>query len=195
MNPLDQKINEQFPGLVVRKDLVKLVKGNAIVPSYVLEYLLGQYCATSDEASIQSGIKSVREIVRVNHLKNCLLCHAPSTSRRDLVRAPVPSPNQPLPRVYYASSRGALVRADVTYLKQDFAVRHPVQNHGKWPAMQRFDYFVRERPSDKHESAAWAKRNPAASPYRKAALFALRKLTGKDVGKDSKAWRRLLDDG
>ena len=141
------------------------------------------------------GKWSVREIVRVNHLKNCLLCHAPSTSRRDLVRAPVPLPNQPLPVVYYASSRGALVRADVTYLKQDFAVRHPVQNHGKWPAMQRFDYFVRERPSDKHESAAWAKRNPAASPYRKAALFALRKLTGKDVGNDSKAWRRLLDDG
>ena len=42
MNRLDQKINQQFPGMVVRKDLVKLVKGNAIVPSYVLEYLLGQ---------------------------------------------------------------------------------------------------------------------------------------------------------
>ena len=38
MNRLDRKINEQFPGMVVRKDLVKLVKGNAIVPSYVLEY-------------------------------------------------------------------------------------------------------------------------------------------------------------
>jgi hypothetical protein len=37
-----------------------VVKGNAIVPSYVLEYLLGQYCATADEASIQSGIETVR---------------------------------------------------------------------------------------------------------------------------------------
>lgn len=63
MNPLDQKINQFFPGLVVRKDLVKLVKGNAIVPSYVLEYLLGQYCATSDEDSIQSGIESVKGIL------------------------------------------------------------------------------------------------------------------------------------
>ncbi len=62
MNALDQKINERFPGLVVRKDLVKAVKGNAIVPTYVLEYLLGQYCATSDEASIQSGIETVKEI-------------------------------------------------------------------------------------------------------------------------------------
>lgn len=51
MNSLDKKINEHFPGLIVRKDLVKTVKGNAIVPSYVLEYLLGQYCATSDGAS------------------------------------------------------------------------------------------------------------------------------------------------
>ena len=41
MTALDDKINERFPGLVVRKDLVKAVKGNAIVPSYVLEFLLG----------------------------------------------------------------------------------------------------------------------------------------------------------
>ncbi|CCQ50396.1 MULTISPECIES: ATP-dependent protease [Crocosphaera] len=47
MSNLDQKINQYFQGLVVRKDLVKEVKGNAIVPSYVLEYLLGQYCATN----------------------------------------------------------------------------------------------------------------------------------------------------
>ena len=64
MNTLDQKINDHFPGLVVRKDLVKTVKGNAIVPTYVLEYLLGQYCATSDEASIQTGIETVKEILR-----------------------------------------------------------------------------------------------------------------------------------
>ena len=43
---LDHKINRLFPGVVVRKDLVKAVKGNAIVPSYVLEYLLGQYAAS-----------------------------------------------------------------------------------------------------------------------------------------------------
>jgi len=64
MNYLDQKINEHFAGLVVRKDLVKTVKGNAIVPTYVLEYLLGQYCATSDEDSIQTGIETVKEILR-----------------------------------------------------------------------------------------------------------------------------------
>ncbi len=68
MNELDQKINTHFAGLVVRKDLVKTVKGNAIVPSYVLEYLLGQYCATSDEASIKTGIETVKEILRKHYV-------------------------------------------------------------------------------------------------------------------------------
>lgn len=68
MNPLDNKINDHFPGLVVRKDLVKIVKGNAIVPSYVLEYLLGQYCATADEASIKTGIETVKEILRTHYV-------------------------------------------------------------------------------------------------------------------------------
>src|SRR4051812_46661669 len=68
MRALDQKLNEVFPGLVVRKDLVKTVKGNAIVPTYVLEYLLGQYCATSDESSIQSGIETVKEILRKHYV-------------------------------------------------------------------------------------------------------------------------------
>ena len=64
MSELDRKINQYFPGLVVRKDLVKTVKGNAIVPTYVLEYLLGQYCATDDPESIKSGIDTVKEILR-----------------------------------------------------------------------------------------------------------------------------------
>ena len=68
MSELDNKVNEHFSGLVVRKDLVKAVKGNAIVPSYVLEYLLGQYCATSDEVSIQSGIETVKEILRKHYV-------------------------------------------------------------------------------------------------------------------------------
>jgi len=68
MTILDQKINEHLQGLVVRKDLVKTVKGNAIVPSYVLEYLLGQYCATADEETIQSGITTVKEILRKHYV-------------------------------------------------------------------------------------------------------------------------------
>jgi len=68
MTELDKKINECFPGLVVRKDLVKAVKGNAVVPTYVLEYLLGQYCATNDEATIAAGIENVKEIIRQHYV-------------------------------------------------------------------------------------------------------------------------------
>src|ERR1700733_13163216 len=63
LSDLDFKVNLLFSGLVVRKDLVKAVKGNAIVPSYVLEYLLGQYAASDDEATIQAGIDTVRKIL------------------------------------------------------------------------------------------------------------------------------------
>ena len=63
MNELDKKINQHFAGRVVRKDLTKLVKGNAIVPTYVLEYLLGQYCATDDEETIAQGIDTVKGII------------------------------------------------------------------------------------------------------------------------------------
>lgn len=68
MTSLNDKICDVFAGLVVRKDLVKTVKGNAIVPSYVLEYLLGQYCATNDEDSIQSGIQTVKEILAKHYV-------------------------------------------------------------------------------------------------------------------------------
>ena len=68
MNELDRKANMHFPGLVVRKDLVKKVKGNAIVPTYVLEYLLGQYCATSDETTIRTGIETVRGILSKHYV-------------------------------------------------------------------------------------------------------------------------------
>ena len=67
-NELDAKINEFFAGSVVRKDLVKAVKGNAIVPSYVLEYLLGQYAASNDEATIHAGIDAVRSILAEHYV-------------------------------------------------------------------------------------------------------------------------------
>ena len=68
MTDLNTKLCDVFAGLVVRKDLVKTVKGNAIVPSYVLEYLLGQYCATSDQDSIESGIQTVKEILAKHYV-------------------------------------------------------------------------------------------------------------------------------
>ena len=63
MNELDQKINKIFGGKVVRKDLTSRIKGNAVVPTYVLEYLLGQYCATDDDKTIEEGIDLVKQII------------------------------------------------------------------------------------------------------------------------------------
>lgn len=57
-----------YDGFVVRKDLVGQVKGNAIVPSYVLEFLLAQYCATTSEAAIIEGVESVRRILAQHYV-------------------------------------------------------------------------------------------------------------------------------
>ncbi|PEN09425.1 BREX system Lon protease-like protein BrxL [Longimonas halophila] len=66
LEALQTKIVRALEGKVVRKDLTQLVKGNAVVPTYVLEYLLGQYCPTDDEDLIRNGVEKVRQIVR-NH--------------------------------------------------------------------------------------------------------------------------------
>jgi ATP-dependent Lon protease len=63
MKELDKKINQHFGGKVVRKDLTSLIKGNASIPTYVLEYLLGQYCATDNEQTIAEGINTVKSII------------------------------------------------------------------------------------------------------------------------------------
>jgi ATP-dependent Lon protease len=65
---LDQKILDHFPGLVVRKDLTTELKQNAVVPTYVLEYLLGQHCATDDPTLITEGLESVRRILSKHYV-------------------------------------------------------------------------------------------------------------------------------
>ena len=67
-SPLDRKILEHFPGLVVRKDLTTELKQNAVVPTYVLEYLLGQHCATDDPTLIAEGLESVRRILAKHYV-------------------------------------------------------------------------------------------------------------------------------
>ena len=65
---LQTKIMQSFIGKVVRKDLAFLVKGNLPVPTYVLEYLLGQYCATDDEEIITQGLEKVKDVIRNNYI-------------------------------------------------------------------------------------------------------------------------------
>ena len=65
---LQQKIMDSYLGKVVRKDLAFLVKGGLPVPTYVLEYLLGQYCASDDEDVIEEGIEKVKSVIRNNYV-------------------------------------------------------------------------------------------------------------------------------
>ncbi|MFT6909630.1 MAG: ATP-dependent Lon protease [Oleiphilaceae bacterium] len=66
---LDKLLNEHFGGRVVRKDLTKLIKEGANVPVYVLEYLLGMYCATDDPEIIAQGLHNVKTILTDNYVR------------------------------------------------------------------------------------------------------------------------------
>ena len=66
---LDDKVNRIFAGKVVRKDLVRKVKVGANVPVFVLEYLLGKYCASSDELAIQMGLQVVNGTLAENYIR------------------------------------------------------------------------------------------------------------------------------
>lgn len=142
----------------------------------------------------------VAELVRVNHLRNCLLCHAPSFNSKDPMRGLIPVPGEPLREEYYESTRGTFVRADTTFLKQDFSVLHRVEKPNPWPAVQRFDYLVRQRelPPEEAERARMASRNAGASgeeylyPQKQAVLCALAELTGKDLGLRAADWEPIL---
>lgn len=145
-----------------------------------------------------SAYPAVREVVRINHLGNCVLCHAPSTSRDEMVRGAVPTPGQALPAPVttpqYYERGGTFVRADITYLKQDFSVVQPVENNGPWPVNQRFDYLVRQRPATPADVAQLSRADRKPSPQRESMLYALRELSGKDLGNKPEGWKVLLLD-
>lgn len=66
---IDTLLNANFAGKVVRKDLTKLVKEGANVPVYVLEYLLGMYCASNDDVTIRDGLETVKRILAENYVR------------------------------------------------------------------------------------------------------------------------------
>ncbi len=94
----------------------------------------------------QEGVY-VREMVCLNHFRNCLLCHPASMDDNDKVRGLVPQPDQPQSSGGYGAQRqGIFVRADVTYLRQDFSLLRPVAKHGVWPAVQRLIFWCANVP-------------------------------------------------
>jgi hypothetical protein len=141
-----------------------------------------------------------REVVRVNHLRNCLLCHAPAergkTPAETLV-GEVPVPTMPVPDTsagYGRSESNLLVRIDVTYLRHDFSAMQVVTDWSaeSWSPTQRFDFLVRRRVLTPAEAAELRTRLAAVSPYRRAAARALRELTGRDFKVKADEGHQLL---
>lgn len=155
---------------------------------------------------------TVREVVKVNHHQNCLLCHSPANagdareplSVATVVIGEIPNPNQPLPSLSTGykgkkSPGNNSVRVDVTYLRQDFSVMLPVAHAAPWPEYQRFDFLVREREVTDAEAEAyrtWTVRHGNGNfvpANHRAAIIALRGLTGRDAATPTgKAWREVL---
>jgi hypothetical protein len=149
----------------------------------------------------------VHELVRVNHNRSCVLCHAPGNTENvpeGGLTVAVPLPTEPLPKPSdggYQSvpppSPDIVVRIDMTYLRQDFSMMMPVSDPHPWPEKQRFDFFVRTRVLTAQEAQAYepcceADEPGRLSPYHRAALFALRELTGRDTAPTAAAWRTML---
>jgi len=151
------------------------------------------------------AVHVIQEMVRINHHRNCLLCHPPAmTASAAEVAAPVPVPGQPFPTPSEDGGYGQqgispslAIRADVTYLRQDFSVMQPVADAHPWPDVQRFDFFVRTRELNQDEVQEFAKRREEraadhVNDNQKAVLFALRELTGRDAAPTAAAWRAVL---
>ena len=69
LDDLDRLANEAFPGLVVRKDLLRRMRSAFGVPAFVIEFLLGKYCASTDEEAIREGLEFVRETLSSKYVK------------------------------------------------------------------------------------------------------------------------------
>jgi hypothetical protein len=127
------------------------------------------------------GIREVTvapQLVRVNHLRNCMYCHPVSTSSEEAVRGVSPDWDLPLtPRYYGESGPSTFVRADMVYLRQDFSLTMPVGGEdckNDWPKEQRFDFFVCDRTLSAEEAASYVA--PATYPQREAVKSALARL-------------------
>lgn len=141
------------------------------------------------------------EMVRVNHLRNCLLCHPPARRTTKQVAGIVPTPGRPLSPAYYHGRRGTMARADIVYLRQDFSAIQVTSEFHPWPIEQRYDYLLRTRRVADESSESRGNRGVGLAaalrsyPQRDSVLFALRELTGRDAGQSSEDWFNLHDAG
>jgi HEAT repeat protein len=192
---------------------------------------IGQLVASLNDADAAApvadgnGGSTVRELVRVHHVTNCILCHPPAATASDPLLGIDPvltanNANSSMARAVqqlvaapgadsYSSDADrspALIRADVTYLRQDFSVLQappagfvasPQSGRGALAASaHRFDFLVRKRPISKKESDRLKTdfSTGKESPQRAATLFALRELAGRDAGTTYADWLKQHPD-
>jgi hypothetical protein len=154
-----------------------------------------------------AGAKKIfvaKELVRVNHHRSCLLCHAPGNDAEvpaETLTASVPLSSEALGTLAGAYGKRRIpdlaVRIDVTYLRQDFSLMLPVADAHPWPVMQRYDFLVRSRELTEEEVGVYREQfGPSEasrpSPYQRAVVTALRTITGRDAAPNAQAWRTML---
>jgi HEAT repeat protein len=154
-----------------------------------------------------------KELVRANHLTNCLLCHPPSITGNDsgaIGVDPILTIGSGGSSTGTTSTAGAheysgasssgplrslLIRGDTTFIKQDLSVIQPELRAGTTlPTQLRFDYFVRTKwlPEKKASELRTQQNEQATYAQRESVLFALRELTGQDPGPTTEAWLKLF---
>lgn len=166
MDALDRKINEVFPGKVVRKDLTALLRRGANVPTFVLEYLLGMYCATDDETAIAEGVEKIRKILAENYVRP-----EESEKVKSLIRErgeytvidKVSAVLEEYKDIYVA--RFSNLEIEPFVLQSDYAVKYTkILMGGIW-CIARIGYTY-QQDSMEDEKKRRKKRGPEDSPFR-----------------------------
>ena len=170
MDELDKKIISHFPGKMVRKDLTAMLKRGANVPTFVLEYLLGMYCATDDEEAIANGIERIRRILSENYVHpeesekiKSLIREKGEYTVIDKVSARLDEYND-----FYVA-RFANLEIEPFVLQSEYAVNYTkILMGGIW-CIARLSYTYPEQAFDEEKKKS-RKRGPQDSPFRITSL-------------------------
>ena len=166
MDALDHKIVESFPGKIVRKDLTAMLKRGANVPTFVLEYLLGMYCATDDETAITAGIEKIRKILAENYVRpeesekiKSLIRERGEYTVIDKISAHLDEYND-----YYVA-RFANLEIEPFLIQSEYAVNYTkILMGGIW-CIVRIAYTYKEDSFEDEKKNKKKKRGPEDSPF------------------------------
>jgi hypothetical protein len=188
-------------------DAVVALDRKEMLPS--LANLLDEPDPAAPFETVREGrkVRAVRELVKLNHHANCIVCHPPNVGddalRNKVVVATWPSADRELPpettieKVPGAKNAGPTVRTDITYLRHDFSALQERENADPWPKMQRYDYVVRVRTLLPQPPPVRKRIDPIEeeipSPHRRAVLYALSRMTSTYVGTLSREWRLEIE--